>query len=72
MIELTVSQAQFDKTVQRAREREIFLPTFAMMKNPELASLTRDYILAEEERKLTQGRNVHLSLIRLKNGRSAK
>lgn len=36
MIDLTLSQARLDQTVQRAREREIFLPTFAMMKNPEL------------------------------------
>jgi cysteine synthase len=36
MIDLTVYQTQLEKTVQRARERQIFLPTFAMMKNPEL------------------------------------
>lgn len=36
MIDLTVHQSQLEKTVERARERKVFLPTFEMMKNPEL------------------------------------
>jgi cysteine synthase A len=36
MIDLTVYQAQLERTVQRARERNIIVPTFAQMKDPAL------------------------------------
>jgi len=37
MIDLTVNEKQIERTVQRCRERGIIIPTFAQMKNPELA-----------------------------------
>jgi cysteine synthase A len=36
MIDLSMDLKQLDRTVQRARERNIIVPTFAQMKNPEL------------------------------------
>lgn len=36
MIELTINEEQRERTVQRARERDIIIPTFAQMRNPEL------------------------------------
>jgi len=36
LIDLTVHPEQLERTVARAREREIIVPTFAQMKNPEL------------------------------------
>ena len=36
MIDLTVHQEQLERTVQRARERNIIVPTFAQMKDPSL------------------------------------
>ncbi len=36
MIDLTVNPQQLERTVQRARERHIFMPTFAMMRDPQL------------------------------------
>ncbi|MBN2780827.1 MAG: pyridoxal-phosphate dependent enzyme [Candidatus Marinimicrobia bacterium] len=36
MIDLTLHEAQLKKTVRRCKERNIVLPTFAQMKNPEL------------------------------------
>ncbi len=36
MIDLTIHEEQLKRTVQRARERNILIPTFAQMKNPEL------------------------------------
>jgi cysteine synthase A len=36
MIDLTVNKAQLERTVQRAKERHIIIPTFAQMKNPAL------------------------------------
>lgn len=36
MIDLTVHEEQLKRTVQRAKERNIAIPTFAQMKNPEL------------------------------------
>ena len=37
MIDLTISQEQLKRTVQRAQERNIVIPTFAQMKDPSLA-----------------------------------
>lgn len=36
MIDLTLNQAVLERSIQRARERQLFLPTYAMMKNPQL------------------------------------
>jgi cysteine synthase A len=36
MIDLSIHKEQLERTVQRARERNIIIPTFAQMKNPEL------------------------------------
>ena len=36
MIDLTIKQEQLERTVQRARERNIIIPTFAQMKDPAL------------------------------------
>jgi cysteine synthase A len=36
MIELTINQEQLERSVQRARERDIVIPTFAQMKDPGL------------------------------------
>lgn len=36
MIDLSIHEEQLERTVQRARERNIIVPTFAQMKNPEL------------------------------------
>ncbi len=36
MIDLTINQEQLQRTVQRARERNIIIPTFAEQKNPDL------------------------------------
>ena len=36
MIDLTINKAQLERTIQRAREKNIIIPTFAQMKNPEL------------------------------------
>ena len=36
MIDLTINQEQLERTVQRARERNIIIPTFAQMKDPAL------------------------------------
>ncbi len=36
MIDLTINEAQLERTVERAREREIAIPTFEQMKNPDL------------------------------------
>ncbi|HBY57667.1 MAG TPA: pyridoxal-5-phosphate-dependent protein subunit beta [Candidatus Atribacteria bacterium] len=36
MIDLTINEEQLQRTVQRARERKIIIPTFAQLKNPEL------------------------------------
>lgn len=36
LIDLTVHEEQLKKTVQRAKERNIIIPTFAQMKNPDL------------------------------------
>jgi len=36
MIDLSINSEQLERTVQRARERNIIIPTFAQMKNPEL------------------------------------
>ncbi|MFW6149193.1 MAG: pyridoxal-phosphate dependent enzyme [Atribacterota bacterium] len=36
MIDLTINQEQLEKTVKRAREKNIIIPTFKQMKNPEL------------------------------------
>jgi len=36
MIDLSMDKKQLERTVQRARERNIIIPTFAQMKNPEL------------------------------------
>ncbi|MBN2395234.1 MAG: hypothetical protein JXC36_02085, partial [Candidatus Atribacteria bacterium] len=38
MIDLTINWEQLERTIQRARERNIMIPTFAQMKNPELIS----------------------------------
>ncbi|MHA1575736.1 MAG: pyridoxal-phosphate dependent enzyme [Candidatus Thorarchaeota archaeon] len=35
MIDLTKDEAQLERTIQRARERNIVIPTFAQMRNPE-------------------------------------
>ena len=35
MIDLTKDEAQLERTVQRARERNIVIPTFAQMRNPD-------------------------------------
>jgi len=36
MIDLTINGNQLERTVQRARERNLIIPTFKQMKNPEL------------------------------------
>ncbi len=36
MIDLHIDEKQLERTVERARERNIIVPTFAQMKNPEL------------------------------------
>lgn len=36
MIDLTVNEEQMERTIQRARERNIIIPTFRQQKNPEL------------------------------------
>ncbi|MCK4812714.1 MAG: pyridoxal-phosphate dependent enzyme [Candidatus Marinimicrobia bacterium] len=36
MIDLTIHEKQLKKTIKRCKERNIILPTFAQMKNPEL------------------------------------
>lgn len=36
MIDLTMHEEQLERAVQRARERNIIIPTFAQMKNPDL------------------------------------
>ncbi|MBN1890846.1 MAG: hypothetical protein JW850_22815 [Thermoflexales bacterium] len=36
MIDLTVNKTQLERTVQRAKERDIIVPTFAQMKDPTL------------------------------------
>jgi cysteine synthase A len=36
MIDLTIHKEQLERTVQRARERDIIIPTFAQHRNPEL------------------------------------
>ena len=36
MIDLSIHEEQLERTVQRARERNIIVPTFAQMKNPDL------------------------------------
>ena len=38
MINLKINESNLEKSVQRAREKNIVLPTFAQMKNPELIS----------------------------------
>jgi len=37
MIDLSINPEQLRRTVQRARERNIVIPTFAQHRNPELA-----------------------------------
>ena len=36
-IDLTMQSTRLERTIQRARERNIIVPTFAQMKNPDLA-----------------------------------
>ncbi len=36
MIDLTIQREQLERTVQRARERDIYVPTFSQMKDPSL------------------------------------
>jgi len=36
MIDLTMNEEQLERTVERAREQNIVIPTFEQMKNPEL------------------------------------
>ena len=36
LIDLTINEAQLEKTVQRAKEQNIIVPTIAQMKNPDL------------------------------------
>jgi cysteine synthase A len=36
MIDLTINQEQLKRTIERAREKNIIIPTFEQMKNPEL------------------------------------
>ncbi len=36
MIDLTIKKEQLERTIRRAREKNIIIPTFAQMKNPEL------------------------------------
>ena len=36
MIDLTIHEEQLERTIQRARERDIIIPTFAQMKDPTL------------------------------------
>jgi len=38
MIDLSIDEQQLERTVQRARERNIIIPTFEQMKNPSLIS----------------------------------
>jgi hypothetical protein len=34
MIDLTINEEQLERTIQRAREREIIIPTFNQQRNP--------------------------------------
>ena len=36
MIDLTVNEEQLERTIQRARERDLIIPTFRQQKNPNL------------------------------------
>lgn len=36
MLDLTINQENLDKNIQKAKENNIIIPTFAMMRNPEL------------------------------------
>jgi len=36
MIDLTINKKQLERTIRRAKEKNIIIPTFAQMKNPEL------------------------------------
>ena len=36
MIDLTIHPETLNKTIERARQQKLFMPTFEMMKNPEL------------------------------------
>ena len=36
MIDLTINEEQLERTIKRAREKNIIIPTFAEQKNPEL------------------------------------
>ncbi|MBA3063029.1 MAG: pyridoxal-5-phosphate-dependent protein subunit beta, partial [Atribacteria sp.] len=36
MIDLTINEEQLKRTIERAREKNIIIPTFEQMKNPEL------------------------------------
>jgi len=36
MINLTINEEQLERTIKRAREKNIIIPTFEQMKNPEL------------------------------------
>jgi len=36
MIDLTINEEQLERTVKRAREKNIIIPTFEQIKNPEL------------------------------------
>ena len=36
MIDLRMDKKQLERTVERAKERNIIIPTFAQMKNPDL------------------------------------
>jgi cysteine synthase A len=35
MIDLTINEEQLERTIQRAREREIIIPTFNQQRNPD-------------------------------------
>ena len=38
MIDLTINEEQLKRTIERAKEKNIIIPTFEQMKNPELIS----------------------------------
>ena len=40
MIDLSIHEAALERTIQRAREQNIIIPTFAQQRNPEPVSYT--------------------------------
>ena len=70
MIDLTINKEQLERTIQRARERKILIPTFAQMKDP---SLVPDGVKARlEEVGLWDVNSLNLFRITWKNEPTAR